>query len=402
MNAPNRSMRPSLGYPVLKLTGRKSRGFTLGISLALLLAACGDDSEPTGWEDGPPTGTYIDEPIVLQGSALISPIDIEEGTFVFDLSHVELVVTDSLSEISVRYLAPTCFDEDAYVRDFGGSGWRQFSRGHAPDAHCVGLPTRFSHLFSYQELEPGALIGEGGRMEIRGDFSEPTVQVLRIHPDYDVTSLPRRTTHLTYASGSIIVIQSTPDADSVFGFDPQHGLLNGFALPGPYWPAQALTWDGSSYWVAFACCVADDPTSWAFRLTPSGEVMCDFPLGVYVSGGMASDGNRLWFVGQRRQEQFLYTCDIGQSCAQGVAEIISQTSMPGPRVSAIAWDGSGLLVAGDRLYRLTVAGAQTGSYPLPVSDIQDVAWDGKRVCLLNLGLKDFGGSEKVLSRFWLR
>ena len=58
----------------------------LGLFLALLLAGCGGNSNPTGEQEHPPTGTYIDEPIVLETSHLIAPGTTGEETFVFDLS----------------------------------------------------------------------------------------------------------------------------------------------------------------------------------------------------------------------------------------------------------------------------------------------------------------------------
>jgi len=398
---PDRSWIFSCGNEERQYACIEGRDLLLGLLMALLFAACGGDSNPTGSQDHLPKGTYIDEPLVLDASPLLAPTRIDDDTFGFDLSGVPLAVTDSLNEILVRYVAPTCLDEIAYVLDPNCSAWRQFSYGHSRTSGCSGPPTQFSHLFSPQGLNPAALVGDRGELEIRGNFSYPEIRALRIHPEYDVTPFPRNTAYMAYASGSFFIHEITPRGDSVFEFDPQKGILGSVPLPRPY--PQAVAWDGSSFWVTFSCCVADDQTSWAYRLTPSGEVLCDFPLGVLVAGGMASDGAHLWFVGQQNHVRSVFACDIDKSCDQGSAEIEFQAAIPGDWASAIAWDGSNLLVAGDKLYQFTAHGTQLGaSYSLQVDDIRDMAWDGQRLCILNSGLEGYGGSERVVSKFWLR
>ena len=75
---------------------------------------------------------------------------------------------------------------------------------------------------------------------------------------------------------------------------------------------------------------------------------------------------------------------------------------PGGACLGLAWDGDNLLVASDSLYVLGLDGEVLAAYSLPVAEVQEIAWDGESVWMVNRGPIDLVSRDQVITRFRLR
>jgi hypothetical protein len=86
---------------------------------------------------------------------------------------------------------------------------------------------------------------------------------------------------------------------------------------------------------------------------------------------------------------------------QEYREVPDTLVVPGGSCRGLAWDGYHLLAASDSLYVITIEGEIVSAYGLPVMDVQDIAWDGGGVWIINRGPKGLMSKDHVVTRFRL-
>jgi len=195
---------------------------------------------------------------------------------------------------------------------------------------------------------------------------------------------------LTYDGQSLWV--SSNASNELYKVSLSGAILEELAAPSRY--PFGLAFDGQNLWLA-------DGTDRIFELTPDGDILCEFSVPTDYPGGLAWGDDKLWLT-EYGGSQSLFGIEPDASCNTGVAVITDELQTPGGNSYGITWDGTHLLVASDKLYKVTTAGYLAEVYNLPVVSVKDIAWDGEAVWLLNQGPINVWGCDPVISRFRLR
>jgi len=391
---------PALGW------GFDAMRWMLLMLAAVFVASCSEDNCPMVCDHrddndsyDPPVCTYIDEPLLISASELASPVGVAGCEFTFDLSHIPIVQDHSFNDLEISYMAPSTCAEDVWLLNGLTWRWEQVDRYSGP--WCGAAVGEHYKLVSDGVSEPRQYVDLASELKMLGpSIWDPKVRVLRIHPDYYRLELPRDASGIAFGHG-VLWVATRYNAggtwhNSIYGLSVEGQILSEFAAPSKY--AFDLEFDGEYLWLA-------DGSDSVYQITTTGDVVCRFGVATDYPGGLAKVGGVLWLSEYERPNRVpgkIYRIDLATSCQSRNGAILDSLDIPGKWSRSLAWTGASLLVASDSLYELSTDGAIQRAYPLPVSGVHSVAWDGSGVWMLCSGPKGVNGGTKVIARFGLR
>jgi len=358
---------------------------------------CGGCNE--GQSYTPPLSTFIDEPLLMSASDVISPTVTDGDVFIFDLTGVPEVQDHSFNDMEVSYTAPSSCDEDVWLFN-----WVTFEWDKVDDYYHSGcMPAVCIHhlLLSDVVLDPTLYVSETFDLKMLGPAVwEPTVRVLRIHPDYCYVPLPVDASGLAFGCGVLwIAGRFSPSGalhNYIYTVSMSGEVLGSFPAPSRY--AFDLDFDGDYLWLA-------DGSDSVYQMTTVGDVVCRFGVATDYPGGLAKADGEIWLSEYERLNRVpgkIYHISLDSSCRSGNAAVLDSLDIPGKWSRSLAWTGASLLVASDSLYELNPSGIVGRTYPIPVSSVQSIAWDGTGVWMLCFGPRGASGGARVAARFNLR
>ncbi len=371
--------------------------------LSFIMAGCWDSASSSRMFNT----TYIDDPILLAESDQISPAYTDGDTFVFECFVIPMVRQSEANDFELSYITGSSCDEDVWVYNFKTQAWDQIGFYPGPGFLCFTVISQQSHLFSDKGFKAEDYLNEMLQMKVRGAVGAPKVRALRINPDYFAVPLRvervRDYYGLTHDRDSLWISSRHPDR--LYNVSFEGFVLNEFELPSEC--PVGLAFDGQFLWLA-------DGINQIFKMTRDGTALCQFSVPTDYPGGLAWGKNQLWLS---EYEQMLFTlCSLVSinpqlSCQTGSADVTNTFEIPDIGGRGLAWDGTNILVAGEDssiserpcwLLKMTPAGEEIQRYELLVKHVQDIAWDGNTVWILNYGLKELRSSDPVISCFKLR
>lgn len=388
---------------------------SITLSPAVLTALCvcaafgftaGCDNESVRPVESLPSGSFIDQPIVVKTSDPVLLTRVEGDECVFDLSEAPLVRDGEYNDLLVSYWTVTSCDEDVYVFDSAHRAWEQIGFEIDPG---VGLGCRESltqqhHLLSSRGADARECVDDSAHVRILGiglmyGGYIPWVQPIKMNPDYFSVPIPARYSDvfngLAYHGRSLWT--SSNWFNKIYNISLTGRIL--LELDPPSDDPSGMASDGRGLWLA-------DGSDTIFKMDLDGRVLCGFSMDLDSATGLAWGDAKIWVADHGRNVPYrasmIYEVDPGPSCAGGSAVVLNSMETPGGRARGLAWDGAHLLVASDSLYVLTPDGIITDSYDLPVYNVTDIAWDGEGVWILNSGPKDLTSYDPVIARFRLR
>lgn len=382
----------------------------LSLSVVSLLCGCGNGSHSPDMAEGMPEAPFIDEQIVLETSELAEGVVGPEET-VFDLSHIQMVQDGTFNDLEISYWTGSSCDEDAWVYDYHSRSWRQIGFDNAPDVGCWTTPAEHFHILSAAGIDARHVLDRDNRVRLRvssafrpvaqagessGGEGNPTVRALRIHADYHALSLvgsePRHCYGLAFDGETLWV----SERGKLLRLSVRGEVLDRQCAPGD-WPV-GLAFNGSSLLVA-------DKENTLSTVTLDGYGFGGWPLPTGGAGGLTYSPHRVW-VGERFGPNLrIYGMEDTISVdpdGHSFRAVPDTLAAPGGPCRGLAWDGYHLLVASDSLYTIAVSGEVLSAYALPVAEVQDIAWDGEALWLVNRGPTDLQSRDQVVTRFRLR
>lgn len=328
-----------------------------------------------------PAVMYIDDQILLDSSGEITPSNSYGDTCEYDVSGVDLIQSGEYNDFDFTYITPSSCDRDVFVYNNNQDQWDQLAFDPPPGTFCAAVPTEQEHLFSSRGFSAGDYVNIQGKILIRRGCGN--VRALSVNPWY--YSLPFGGRHLTIMDGDLMVLDTSIRRITFSG-----EVVEEFAAPSD--KPTGLAYDGEYFWIS-------DRENRILKLDKGMNVLSQFSLPIDNPGSMEYAMGRLWLAEYPSPEPHILVIDPEQSCDSTYAVVDATLSVPGEGARGIAFDGSYLLVASDRLYKMTVEGEVAGSYALPVNFVMGIAWDGSTLWMLNLGPHALRTMDNVISRF---
>jgi hypothetical protein len=318
---------------------------------------------------------------------------------VFDFGTTHSLNEAGYNDFELTYYDGSSCEGNAWVFNHSTQAWDRFaSLFLPPGAECRPSWTKRTRLLSSRGLSAWDYLDESGRMRIRPGVPDAgcSTRSLKTAGDYLVVPLLYDESvtcrAIAYANGSLWA------ASEAF-----HDLCE-ISLSGELMKRvetfsynRGLAFDGENLWYA-------DLHGHVSKMTQEGEHLCEFCVPRTYPGGMAWVGGRLWYAEPATSNvSLLFEIDVDASCASGSAVVTDTVQVPIGNCRGLAWDGGHLLVAGKRLYKVTLSGNVVGSHPFPVRNVMDIAWDGEALWVLNDGPNGAGGNrDRIAARFRLR
>jgi hypothetical protein len=361
-----------------------------------------------------PGTTYIDEPILLKASEPVSPIQVTQGEFIFDLSNDPLVQKGECNDFEVTYQTSSSCDENVWVYNYIKQSWDQIGFVPEPGTGCLAVLATQGHLLSARGLKAQNYWNEKFQMKLKGGSGNPKLRALRINPEYSYIPAPQPPYFLAGLAYDGESLWTTSSFDyKIYNISLSGSILKAFAAPEGH--PFGVAFDGQNLWVIAYLPPSPPIRLRMLKLTRKGDLLCQFSVPVDHPAGLTWGADKLWLAGYDGPYEganlILRGIDPDASCKSGTAVITdslrfsgasSDTLRPpgGGRVG-FAWDGQHFLIGTNKLYKLSPTGV-VARYDLSVEWANNIAWDGKTVWVLHSGPKGIRSSDPVFSPFKLR
>jgi len=385
-----------------------NRWLTIFCTVFLLIAGCTERTTCPCREPGLATAPYIDDVIVYAESDSVPPASWTGDEIVFDLSEIPFFTDGGYNAIRVAYRTPTYCDHDMFVLNQTTGAWHQFASRPPPGFDCLMVPARHFHVFLPSKMSISDLIGSEQILKLRVGPSRcpavccPAAYAVRVNPRYYPIDPEGWCYDTDWHDGSIWVSYRDPSVGteriaSITRISVQGEKLD--SIPIPWELVYGLTFDGRSFWTS-------SNRMNVYRLNLNGEPACSLQLDLRDADDMSVTwgDDALWLSVLWRESVTVYRIDALPTCIGQTTPTVSTLGRFPSECgnNGIAWTGRHLLVAGDRLYRITRHGGVIDTYRLPVRDVVGLAWNGEGVWLVHRGPKTGMDREQVISRFLLR
>jgi len=358
---------------------------TAAFVFTILLSGCEETITRHEKDSGNgPSVMYIDDPVLLDSSGEITTSNSYGDTCEYDVSGVDLIQSGEYNDFDFTYITPSSCDRNVFVYNNNLDQWDQLAFDPPPGTFCAAVPTEQEHLFSSRGFTADDYVNIQGKLLIRWGFEYcGIIRALSVNPRY--YSLPFGGRHLTIRDGDLMVLDTSIRRITFSG-----EIVEEFSAPSD--KPTGLAYDGEYFWMA-------DRNELVFKLDQEMNVLSEFSLPIDNPGSMEYAMGRLWLAEYPSPTPRILVIDPDQSCDSTYAVVDNAFSIPGGGARGIAFDGQHLLVASDRLYKMTVEGKVAKSFPLPVYFVMGIAWDGSTLWMLNLGPHELRTMDNVLSRF---